>query len=231
MSSLDSGGRKRTRDKDGKQRMLLEAAAEVFAECGYDEAATKEIARRANCSESLIFRYFGDKQGIFEKVVTHRLDEDTQEERDLVASHPDTIEEFLAHFFRSRRARSAFFAFNRWDVVAARALSDEGFAFRTLRGNHRRRVAAIAGGIKFYQQAGQVSADIDAALLAEVIADIESFLNILGPRLFGTSGRRGRQLVDMTIRCLLGGISTSSMEPLSSDWCDTLETGGHPRKS
>ncbi len=100
MSSLDSGGRKRTRDKDGKQRMLLEAAAEVFAECGYDEAATKEIARRANCSESLIFRYFGDKQGIFEKVVTHRLDEDTQEERDLVASHPDTIEEFLAHFFR-----------------------------------------------------------------------------------------------------------------------------------
>jgi len=207
---MDSGRRTRIRDKDGKQRMLLDAAVEVFAECGYDEATTKEIARRANCSESLIFRYFGDKQGIFEKVVSHKLDEDTREERDLVASHPDTIEQFLVQFFRSRPTRSAFVAFNRWDVVAARALSDQGFSFRVIRRNHLRRVAAIADGIKFYQQAGQVSADINAALLAEVIADIESFLNVLGPRLLGTSGRKGEQLLDMTIRCLLGGVTPRS---------------------
>ncbi len=223
---MDSGRRTRIRDKDGKQRMLLDAALEVFAECGYDEATTKEIARRAHCSESLIFRYFGDKKGIFEKVVIHKLDEDTQDERVLVASHPDTIEQFFVQFFRSRRERSAFFAFNRWDVVAARALSDQEFSFRIIRRNHFRRVAAIADGIKFYQQAGQVSADINTTLLAEVIVDIESFLNVLGPRLFGTSGRKGKQLVDMTIRCLLGGVSPrSAVNPCPEDF-DTSQTEG-----
>ena len=41
-----SSGAKRVRDKDGKQRALMEAATEVFAEQGFDAAVTKEIARR-----------------------------------------------------------------------------------------------------------------------------------------------------------------------------------------
>ncbi|MGA8546442.1 MAG: TetR/AcrR family transcriptional regulator, partial [Mycobacterium sp.] len=70
---MTAGARRRVRDKDGKQRALLEAAAEVFAEAGYAAAATKEIARRADCSEAMLFHYFGDKQGIFEQVVTRQI--------------------------------------------------------------------------------------------------------------------------------------------------------------
>jgi AcrR family transcriptional regulator len=44
---------------------LLEAAREVFNERGYAEASTREIAERADVSETLMFRYFGSKAGLF----------------------------------------------------------------------------------------------------------------------------------------------------------------------
>ena len=60
---------------------------------GYENAATKEIARRAQCSESLLFRYFGDKQGIFEKVVSRQVAEAVEAAEDkLAASAPGDIQ-------------------------------------------------------------------------------------------------------------------------------------------
>lgn len=91
---------KRVRDKDGKQRALVEAAAEVFAEQGFDAAVTKEIARRAGCSESMLFHYFRDKQGIFEQVVSRQIAEGVTEAEDKVLeSLPDEFVEFVRQLF------------------------------------------------------------------------------------------------------------------------------------
>lgn len=46
------------------KRLLLEAAVELFNDFGY-EAATREIAARAGVSETLLFRHFGNKAGLF----------------------------------------------------------------------------------------------------------------------------------------------------------------------
>ena len=48
---------------------LLTAAREVFAERGYAGASTKEIARRAEVTEVLLFRHFGSKAGLFDEAV------------------------------------------------------------------------------------------------------------------------------------------------------------------
>jgi AcrR family transcriptional regulator len=40
---------------------LIEAAAEVFAECGYDGARTNQIARRAGLSTGAIYSQYGTK--------------------------------------------------------------------------------------------------------------------------------------------------------------------------
>ena len=52
------------RDKEKRQRSLIEAANAVFAEHGYDAATTREVAQRAGCSEGLIHRYFSGKRGL-----------------------------------------------------------------------------------------------------------------------------------------------------------------------
>ncbi len=52
------------RKRGEPRRLLLVAAEEVFSERGYD-ASTREIADRAQVSETLMFRYFGSKAGLF----------------------------------------------------------------------------------------------------------------------------------------------------------------------
>lgn len=49
--------------------LLLEAARELFIEKGYAGASTKEIAERAELSESMLFRHFGSKAGLFREAV------------------------------------------------------------------------------------------------------------------------------------------------------------------
>lgn len=58
---------------------LLSAARETFAERGYAASSTKEIARRADVTEVLLFRHYGTKAGIFTEAViapVHRFVED-----------------------------------------------------------------------------------------------------------------------------------------------------------
>ncbi len=54
---------------------LLAAAAEVFAELGYDATQTPDIARRAGVSTGAFYRYFDDKRQAFLEVVGLRLED------------------------------------------------------------------------------------------------------------------------------------------------------------
>ena len=56
------------RQRGEPRRLLLEAAVELFNEYGYD-APTREIADRADVSETLIFRNFGNKAGLFREAM------------------------------------------------------------------------------------------------------------------------------------------------------------------
>ena len=49
--------------------MLLEAARDVFNRKGYATTSTREIADRANVSETLIFRNFKNKAGLFREAM------------------------------------------------------------------------------------------------------------------------------------------------------------------
>jgi AcrR family transcriptional regulator len=56
----------RTRRTRGEpRRLLLKAAAAAFNEKGYVGTSTREIAERAEVSETLMFRYFGSKAELF----------------------------------------------------------------------------------------------------------------------------------------------------------------------
>lgn len=49
---------------------ILHAALELMAEKGYSLVTTKEIAQLAGVSEMTLFRHFGTKKALFEKVVS-----------------------------------------------------------------------------------------------------------------------------------------------------------------
>ncbi|TGM03586.1 TetR/AcrR family transcriptional regulator [Leptospira barantonii] len=64
----------RKRDRTATETAILLAAIQVFAKKGYDAANTKDIAKLANANEALIFRYFGNKKGLLEAILTRAED-------------------------------------------------------------------------------------------------------------------------------------------------------------
>ncbi len=61
--------RGRRRDADATRRALLDAAASLFTERGYDRTTVRAIAARADVNQALLFRYFGSKRALFGEVV------------------------------------------------------------------------------------------------------------------------------------------------------------------
>jgi AcrR family transcriptional regulator len=69
-SALSNGEAKVTRRKRGEpRRLLLESARELFSSQGYSGTSTREIAEKAGVSETLMFRYFGSKVGLFREAL------------------------------------------------------------------------------------------------------------------------------------------------------------------
>ena len=59
----------RARESSTTRASLLDAAARMFAEHGYDVATTRQIAAAAGVDAALIARYFGSKEGLYLAVV------------------------------------------------------------------------------------------------------------------------------------------------------------------
>ena len=52
-----------------KKENILKAALELFAEEGFKSTSTSKVAKRAGVSEGLIFRHFGNKDGLLEAIL------------------------------------------------------------------------------------------------------------------------------------------------------------------
>lgn len=119
------------RPRGEPRRLLIAAAQDLFNRKGYTSTSTREIADAAQVSETLMFRYFGSKAGLFrEAMVTpfvelvdreiesrlanpNRYDEPREEARKLIAE--------LYDVFRTHRALAAL-------LFAGDALSESDLA-------------------------------------------------------------------------------------------------------
>jgi AcrR family transcriptional regulator len=68
----------RAEGRDGRAA-LLQAAAEVFAQCGYRDASVDEIAERAGYSKGAIYFHFSGKEGLFFALLEERIDRPMRE--------------------------------------------------------------------------------------------------------------------------------------------------------
>jgi AcrR family transcriptional regulator len=73
----------RRRDSAATRAALLDAAAKLFAERGYDRTTVRDIAAEAGVNQALLFRYFGSKDALFASVMAGQgravLDEEPPE--------------------------------------------------------------------------------------------------------------------------------------------------------
>ena len=84
-----------------RSRAILATASRLFAEKGYSQATTAEIAREAGVAEGTLYHHFGSKDGIF-----LNLFDETME------GYLDGIERILARGASGRETLSAFARFH-----------------------------------------------------------------------------------------------------------------------
>lgn len=59
------------RNRKATEQAILNAAAKLFSEKGYDSTRTLEIAKEAGANEALIARYFGGKEGLLTAILSN----------------------------------------------------------------------------------------------------------------------------------------------------------------
>jgi AcrR family transcriptional regulator len=67
--------RTRAQDFAEKQRVILDSAAEVFAEQGMEKASMAQVAARAQVSKPLLYHYYPSKDALIFAIITTHLEE------------------------------------------------------------------------------------------------------------------------------------------------------------
>jgi AcrR family transcriptional regulator len=89
----DGARPERRRQERGVRRMeqLLDAAAGLFAEIGYDSATTNKIAARAGVSPGTLYQFFSSKEDIAQALADRYVPELEQAHRDATAGDLDAL--------------------------------------------------------------------------------------------------------------------------------------------
>jgi AcrR family transcriptional regulator len=86
---------------DDTRARLLKAAAEVFAECGYENATIRQICSRARANIALVNYHFGDKMELYTAVL-----KSSSRPRPVQAPPPETPEAALRETIRAMIEKS-----------------------------------------------------------------------------------------------------------------------------
>lgn len=111
MDNAEPRTRRRRRTQAEVMQRIVDAARAQFSERGYAATTTRDIARAADVSETLLFRYFGTKSGLFDHVcfepfdtiADHFLDEAQAPAPDLEILGAEALRAFLAFLDGNRQ--------------------------------------------------------------------------------------------------------------------------------
>jgi AcrR family transcriptional regulator len=133
-------------DTEGTRRRLKEAATAEFAEHGPDGTTMAAIAERAGINKERLYKYFGDKQALFETVLTDELDKLAASVAPTPAGFED-IGEFAGRTFDYQAAHPQLVRLLLWEGLSGRPVADEANRTAHYKDKARAYAAAQAGGI------------------------------------------------------------------------------------
>ncbi|MFJ4657235.1 TetR family transcriptional regulator [Nocardia sp. NPDC088792] len=155
-------------DTEGTKSKLLEAAVHEFAERGPDGARVAAIAARAGVNKERIYQYFGDKNGLFEAVLTDQL-EQLAAASPLSAEKAGDLAEYAGHVYDYHRTHPQFLRLLHWEGL--QPPGGELPAESARASHYADKVAALAAA----QRAGTLPDDVAAGYLLYAVAALAAW--------------------------------------------------------
>ncbi|WP_306362789.1 TetR/AcrR family transcriptional regulator [Nocardia sp. CC227C] len=153
-------------DTEGTKRRLLEAAVQEFAERGPAGARVAAIATRAGINKERIYQYFGDKQGLFDAVLTDQL-EQLAAASPLSAADAGQLADYAGHVFDYHRTHPQFLRLLHWEgLQSGRPTAESARA-----AHYAEKVAALAAA----QRAGALPTDVAPGYLLYAVAALAAW--------------------------------------------------------
>lgn len=154
---------------------IVDAAAQLFAERGYQATTTRQLAERAGVNEVSVFRGFGNKQGVLAAVVQRSVAEQPGRAASALAELP------LAGAVGELARREVVNGLRDGGLMArlafeARTVPEVAELFA---GGPQANLAAMAAFFGERQQRGEVRSDLAAATIAEAFFSLTSSFVIM----------------------------------------------------
>jgi len=156
-----------------KQRAILEAAETLFAEAGYSETSTANIARQAGVTEKTLFKHFPTKQILLRRILFPLI------LRTIVPLQVRMMRKFLEEAPDDFQGFFIGLALNRWTELRQLGPRIKLVIIEILQDAHLRQQAlnlfkehawpSILERIEFFQKRGELRQDMPAADIANLL--------------------------------------------------------------
>lgn len=193
-----------------KQKRIIEAAISLFAEKGYSNTSTAEIAKVAEVSEGSIFKHYGKKDKLLISLIAPYLKDLFVSQADVVLSQfttsdGTTFEEFLRGFLKNR---AEFISENReiFQVIVKEFIYQEELKTEILSFVSGIITPRITGTIESAKERGEL-VDIPTAQIIKILFTFIGGLFVSRFVLLNKESISDDDIED-TIRILMGGIAS-----------------------
>ena len=160
----------RARQKADRERRILDVAAALFREAGYEGTTIERIAERAEVSAGTLYNYYENKGDLLVAIVALEVNEVLRSGERLVADPPDDVEKALGTLMRGYLDHSLVYLSKRmWRYAMAISTQQPETRFgRAYAELDMRLCAQVCALVSKLQKRGRVAAGVDVRAVGEM---------------------------------------------------------------
>ncbi|MHC0448196.1 TetR/AcrR family transcriptional regulator [Flavobacterium sp. 3-218] len=187
------------RTKEFNEDQALDKAIEIFWHKGYNGTSAQDLVNHLGLSRSSLYDTFGDKQQLFSKSLLRYQQQAQDSVKDLLENSQNVKETLHAIFkqaviesLEDRITKGCFMVNSSVEL----AMHDSEIA-KIVKDNSQIMEEVFTNAVKKGQEAGHISKQMDAKVLARFI-----FNNYSGIRVLARAGERDKQVYDDIVKAV-----------------------------
>jgi AcrR family transcriptional regulator len=202
----------RERQKAGRERRIVEAAAHLFRNASYDAVKIETIAERAEVSAGTIYNYYKNKGDLLVAIVSLEVHEVLNAGEAVVADPPEDVEKAVGRLFAIYLEHSrVYLSKAMWrDAMAVSTQQPDSPSGRLYAELDTRLAEQVCALIRKLQERGAVRTEIDSIAVGQMLFNNMNMMFTIYVKSEAMSVRKLLSIIARQARPLLRAIVTSS---------------------